>query len=626
MQFKNGVSIIVTVFNKEKFIAKTLQSIFIQMNQSSQLIIVNDGSTDSSLKQIKKSIKNRNFDIKLIDQKNSGPSIATNNALNFVKYSHLKLVDGDDLIAPDSLNYMKSEMEKLKIDLLYGYWEWSENLEDFKFKSDYHPAKILDNAMERFILGGWGGSSNLMVKTQSLISVGGCDEKVFVQDYSIPLRIAGHHLKNNNNEKFSVGQSDKTICVGPTFLENRIMDNNGQTLYDQSLATLNFIEEHQKLDKNLIKKCKRKIIARCWSWQKKKNTLSFFSKNFFQYLSSKFKTDQSVEHIRLIVFETWKTQANLRKISHKYSGKKKILIYVGLDLLGDALIKLPFLRCLKKIFPNSHITWLAGKGSSVFKTSLKPIASGLIDEVIENVEIGSKISEIFFPKKLPNFDIVFDTQKRLLTTLILLKIKTKFFISASSNFLFSDLFPSKNKEKNLSKQLLNLALLFSNEDLNIFSESKFKKKSKKIAICPGASVDWKRWSLENFIKVGNFLIKRKLTPVFILGPSEKKFYPKLKKNFNHKIHIAKSSNPMDTIKIAGKCCLGITNDTGCGHLLAASEIPTISLFGPTNYQKFAPLGNKKNVCISSVEYCKSKKINDIPVSLVNDKIISMLKF
>ena len=37
----------------------------------------------------------------------------------------------------------------------------------------------------------------------------------------------------------------------------------------------------------------------------------------------------------------------------------------------------------------------------------------------------------------------------------------------------------------------------------------------------GASVDWKRWSLENFIKVGNFLIKRKLTPVFILGPSEK---------------------------------------------------------------------------------------------------------
>ena len=88
MQFKNGVSIIVTVFNKEKFIAKTLQSIFIQMNQSSQLIIVNDGSTDSSLKQIKKSIKNRNFDIKLIDQKNSGPSIATNNALNFVKYSH----------------------------------------------------------------------------------------------------------------------------------------------------------------------------------------------------------------------------------------------------------------------------------------------------------------------------------------------------------------------------------------------------------------------------------------------------------------------------------------------------------------------------------------------------------
>ena len=52
MKFNDGVSIIVTVFNKEKYIENTLSSIVKQMNRSSELIIVNDGSTDKSLQKI----------------------------------------------------------------------------------------------------------------------------------------------------------------------------------------------------------------------------------------------------------------------------------------------------------------------------------------------------------------------------------------------------------------------------------------------------------------------------------------------------------------------------------------------------------------------------------------------
>ena len=54
MAYKDGVSIIVTVFNKQDYIEKTLKSIFKQMNSLTQLIVVNDGSTDNSLKLIKK--------------------------------------------------------------------------------------------------------------------------------------------------------------------------------------------------------------------------------------------------------------------------------------------------------------------------------------------------------------------------------------------------------------------------------------------------------------------------------------------------------------------------------------------------------------------------------------------
>ena len=69
MAYKDGVSIIVTVFNKQDYIEKTLKSIFKQMNSLTQLIVVNDGSTDNSLKLIKKNLQNLKYENKFCFQK-----------------------------------------------------------------------------------------------------------------------------------------------------------------------------------------------------------------------------------------------------------------------------------------------------------------------------------------------------------------------------------------------------------------------------------------------------------------------------------------------------------------------------------------------------------------------------
>ena len=47
-----------------------------------------------------------------------------------------------------------------------------------------------------------------------------------------------------------------------------------------------------------------------------------------------------------------------------------ILVYVGLDLMGDGLMKLPFVRALRNAFPDARITWLAGKGRTVYAHEL----------------------------------------------------------------------------------------------------------------------------------------------------------------------------------------------------------------------------------------------------------------
>ena len=119
MTYKNGISYIVTVYNKEKFILQTLESIKYQFDKNSELIIINDGSLDNSERKIKEFIQsNSKMNIKYNYQNNSGPSSAVNKALKFVKYSHIKLVDGDDILSNDAASYMKGEMERLGLDLL----------------------------------------------------------------------------------------------------------------------------------------------------------------------------------------------------------------------------------------------------------------------------------------------------------------------------------------------------------------------------------------------------------------------------------------------------------------------------------------------------------------------------
>ena len=626
VKYKDGISIIVTLYNKEEYILQTLNSATNQFEESEkyQVIVVDDGSKDRSYKIAKDFLRKKKIDYKIFTQRNTGPSIATNNALKFVKYSYIKLLDGDDILAPDSLKYMKSQMQKKDIDLLYGDWDWSPDPNKYNFINNKPESSEIQNTFEKFVVNGWGGSSNLMIRTETILEVKGCDETVFVQDYSLPLRVAGNQYISKTSRKFNVFSTEKIICVGPSFIKERIMSNNAQTLYDLSIATLNFLEKATFVNKALKRKALRKIVARCLSWRRRVNKEKLLNKFLLTYCFSKVNPMIDPKVVRYHVFRTWVSNEEIRKIQKKDKSKVKILVYVGLDLLGDALLKLPLLKCLRQIFPNAQITWLAGKGNSIFRTELSSIASGLIDNIYEE-DFGSNILDLFKKNKFGTYDIVIDTQKRFLTTLILQKIKTKIFVSSCANYLFSDLIPENPDEKNISQHLVNLSEVLSPSKVK-FSNLNNKVNNNKIAICPGASVIWKRWAFENFIDIAEHLIRRNLLPIFILGPKETDLERNLIREFGGKIKIFKSNNPMETIKIVKNCKAGISNDTGCGHLISSTGTPTLTLFGPTDSEKFSPIGNPLHVSISSQKTFKSKNINAIPVNLVLRKLKTIIDY
>ena len=119
------------------------------------------------------------------------------------------------------------------------------------------------------------------------------------------------------------------------------MDNNGQTVYDLSIASLNFLDEHSLLKQKVKDAVLKKIISRCWKWALRKTVKAILVKNL-NLPKSKFGLKYSPEFVRYFVYQTWRKEERIRKLNYTPKKKVKILIYVGLDLLGDALLKLPF--------------------------------------------------------------------------------------------------------------------------------------------------------------------------------------------------------------------------------------------------------------------------------------------
>jgi glycosyltransferase involved in cell wall biosynthesis len=93
-------SVIIPLYNKETFIARTLQSVLDQTFQEFEIIIVNDGSTDGSVKEVERFNDER---IRLIQQTNAGVSTARNKGISESKYDLIAFLDADDTWLPTYL-------------------------------------------------------------------------------------------------------------------------------------------------------------------------------------------------------------------------------------------------------------------------------------------------------------------------------------------------------------------------------------------------------------------------------------------------------------------------------------------------------------------------------------------
>lgn len=102
-------SVIIPVYNKEKFIENTIKSVLKQSFSDFELILVNDGSTDESVTKIESFSDSR---ITYYTKENGGASSARNFGLEKAKANYITFLDADDYWYPDFLQEMASSIEE----------------------------------------------------------------------------------------------------------------------------------------------------------------------------------------------------------------------------------------------------------------------------------------------------------------------------------------------------------------------------------------------------------------------------------------------------------------------------------------------------------------------------------
>ncbi len=111
------VSVIIPMYNSERHIQQCIQSVLSQTYPSLEILIINDGSTDSSMKLCQE-LRNTDNRIQIFSQKNKGASSARNYALDIASGEYIFFLDSDDAIHPLLIEESVKQAERLGAELV----------------------------------------------------------------------------------------------------------------------------------------------------------------------------------------------------------------------------------------------------------------------------------------------------------------------------------------------------------------------------------------------------------------------------------------------------------------------------------------------------------------------------
>ena len=283
------VSIIVPVYNVEKYISKCLDSLVNQTLNEIEIIVVNDGSLDNSQKIIDDYVKKYPDKIKSYIKENGGQGSARNYGLNKAIGEYVTFIDSDDYIdtnfAKDMYKLAKKEKSQMVIcDIIEEKKNKRKYFDCTSFRNLYESTpsvcnkifekNLFDNI--RFISKIWYEDLNVMMKINPKIK----KYSVLKKGYYIYNQSDNSTMRNEN----SVKNLDILIAVenAKEYLkENNIFDENIYNFFVFNhilIDTINRVESHSTTEK---KEVINKLNSYC-----RKNIANYEKQDFYADISS----------------------------------------------------------------------------------------------------------------------------------------------------------------------------------------------------------------------------------------------------------------------------------------------------------------------------------------------------
>lgn len=142
------LSISVAAYNMENYIRDTLNSVVnSDVKDLVEVIVVDDESTDNTVKIVEEYISEYPNVIKLIKQKNQGPGSTFNAALKVATGKYIKMVDADDFVNEESLNYVVNQLKNIDCDMVLtkmDYFDDAEKKVYFTAELGYEADTVMD--------------------------------------------------------------------------------------------------------------------------------------------------------------------------------------------------------------------------------------------------------------------------------------------------------------------------------------------------------------------------------------------------------------------------------------------------------------------------------------------------
>lgn len=215
MDNNKKISIIVPVFNCEKYIEKCIDSIINQTYSNIEIIVINDGSTDGTLSILEKIQDKR---IRIYNQDNKGVAIARNVGIEKCRTKYLLFVDADDYLEPDAVSILYNKMIEKDYDIVMGNTDTADfgKIELTEEKYNY----LFNNKIKYFMV-----SWNKLMKKELFNSIRYPDLRVAEDDYII------HHLLEKTKRMLIISDKTYNHSNNPEGLSNSMLQYYQDGIY-----------------------------------------------------------------------------------------------------------------------------------------------------------------------------------------------------------------------------------------------------------------------------------------------------------------------------------------------------------------------------------------------------------